>query len=270
MNIRKQLALAVTALCVFVVFALVGSAPPDTEMRSMIVQGRDVATVKSAVAAVGGEITHELGIIRAVGARLTAAQVNTLRDLDGIRRVYENRGIGIAEAGDAISITVADDFESASWTNNGGPDDWAQPWQETDPQSGGAGPGAGQVQITGGGLRLDDTPDTGGFPSAARRVDLSGANVAFLSFDFHTTAGLDTSDAIAVEVSRGDPACATCAPNAMNVILRKSGNVKVDHMGDTLHVNATRGNIRGHQDLIFPVLESIQCALTLALGAARV
>ena len=213
MKATKRLTLAVTASCILAILVLVVSAPPDTEVRSMIVQGRDLATVKSAVAAVGGEISHELSIIDAVGARLTTAQLNTLRDLDGIRRVYENRGIGITEVDDTISITVADDFESASWANDDGPDDWAQPWQELDPQSGGAGTSVGQVRITGGGLRLDDTPDTGGFPSAARRVDLSGANVAFLSFDFHTTDGLDTNDAIAVEVSRGDPGCASCLPS---------------------------------------------------------
>ena len=53
--------------------ALLGTAASahfsgPTEKRAFIIQGADVAAVKAAVQAVGGEITHELGIIHAVGA----------------------------------------------------------------------------------------------------------------------------------------------------------------------------------------------------------
>lgn len=43
----------------------------STTKATYIIQGPSLIGVKSAVAAVGGEITHELGVIRAVGARLT-------------------------------------------------------------------------------------------------------------------------------------------------------------------------------------------------------
>ncbi|MGD2176735.1 MAG: hypothetical protein PVG71_02825, partial [Anaerolineae bacterium] len=45
--------------------------PADGPMVEMIVQGSDVATVAALVEGIGGEVTHELGIIDAVGARLT-------------------------------------------------------------------------------------------------------------------------------------------------------------------------------------------------------
>ena len=46
--------------------------PVDSDPVSVIIQGADAASVAAAVRAVGGEITHELGIIRAVAARLNA------------------------------------------------------------------------------------------------------------------------------------------------------------------------------------------------------
>ena len=61
----------------------------------LIVQADDLATAAEAVRAVGGEVTHELAIINAVGARLTLAQLALLIDLDGLR-VYENRGAEVA------------------------------------------------------------------------------------------------------------------------------------------------------------------------------
>ncbi len=58
-----------------------------------IVQGHDLAAVAAAVRTAGGEITHELGIIRAVTARLTEAQRQALRSSSGIERIYENRTV---------------------------------------------------------------------------------------------------------------------------------------------------------------------------------
>ena len=42
--------------------------PDRSAMHAVIVQGQDLNTIKAAVQAVGGEVTHELGIINAVGA----------------------------------------------------------------------------------------------------------------------------------------------------------------------------------------------------------
>ena len=51
---------------------------------TVIVQGADFEAAADAVASAGGTVTHELGIIRAVGARVTAAE----------RRALERNGAG--------------------------------------------------------------------------------------------------------------------------------------------------------------------------------
>ncbi len=105
------------------------------------------------------------------------------------------------DCGDCQSVTVRDNFDVSSFGNNDGSDDWSGDWIENDPQPGGAGPLSGQVKIKNGFLRLDDAPDTGGHPSLAREVDLSGAGSATLNFDFDTSSGVDKSDAVTVEIS---------------------------------------------------------------------
>ncbi len=70
-------------------------APVEEEIGSFIVQGTDLATVLEAVREVGGEVTHELAVIRAVGARLTNRQRAALEERDGITRIYEDRAVSI-------------------------------------------------------------------------------------------------------------------------------------------------------------------------------
>lgn len=65
----------------------------------VIVQGSDIATAAASVHSVGGTVTHELGIINAVGAQLTAAQLAALQGLNGISRIYENRRVEVTCGG---------------------------------------------------------------------------------------------------------------------------------------------------------------------------
>lgn len=92
-----------------------------------------------------------------------------------------------------------DEFGSASYGNNDGDTSFAGPWVEVDGEGGGA--TGGNVLVSGGRLQLDDNPDTGGFPSATRAADLSGKDVAILSFDFWISDGIDSDDSAAVQVS---------------------------------------------------------------------
>ena len=71
-------------------------AAPTT---AWIVQGTDLASVKRAVLEVGGRITHELAIIRAVGAELTATQLAALEKHAGVTRIYQDRKVGIDASG---------------------------------------------------------------------------------------------------------------------------------------------------------------------------
>lgn len=103
---------------------------------------------------------------------------------------------------DASAATVRDDFSSRNWGNNDGSDNWSGDWIEVDGASTPPSPTGGNVWITNGGeLRLEDRPDTGGEPSAAREVNLAGATSATLSLDWRTTPGVDPSDSVVIEVS---------------------------------------------------------------------
>ena len=57
------------------------------------------------------------------------------------------------------AATVRDNFDTQSYGNNDGTNNWSGNWIEVDPFGGG--PAGGQVRITGGGeLRLEDRPNT--------------------------------------------------------------------------------------------------------------
>jgi hypothetical protein len=76
---------------------LIGSIPlmPVTglaQSESVIVQGPDLARAKAAVLDVGGEVTHELAIIGAVGARLTPEQRDEI-EADEALRVRSDRKV---------------------------------------------------------------------------------------------------------------------------------------------------------------------------------
>ncbi len=71
--------------------AIVYAQPADESPAAMLVQGSDLDAVIAAVCAVGGEITHELGIIDAVGARLTPDQVRKLAMNDETLRIRADR-----------------------------------------------------------------------------------------------------------------------------------------------------------------------------------
>ena len=73
------------------------AAAPVTEREAaVIVQGADLASVAAAVRAVGGEITHELGIIDAVGARLTPSQIAQLES-DETLTVQADGTVGVSD-----------------------------------------------------------------------------------------------------------------------------------------------------------------------------
>ena len=72
------------------------TAPAARSMAGYIVQAGTVEAAKEAVADVGGLVTHELDIIRAVGATLSAVQVERLRSRNDVRRGFEDATIGRA------------------------------------------------------------------------------------------------------------------------------------------------------------------------------
>ncbi len=101
--------------------------PARGTTRSAIVQGPSLDAARRAVEQAGGEITHELGLIRAVGARIDEAGRRQLEATGGLR-VWDERQARLASAG----FTVLDRFDAASFANDDGPDSWAGPWLEVD------------------------------------------------------------------------------------------------------------------------------------------
>ncbi len=105
-----------------------------------------------------------------------------------------NGGVG------SNTSTVRDEFNTIAYTNDDGSVNWAGDWIENDPQGGGASVGNAQVVVAE--LRLDQQGFAGSQVSAAREADLSGGVTdATFRFDFRTDSGVDSTDAIAIEVS---------------------------------------------------------------------
>ena len=130
----------------------------------------------------------------------------------------------LCPASNATTVaTVRDNFSSASYGNNNGSITWAGNWTETDPEGGGT--SGGQVLVTNGELRLDDTPDSGTTPGIVRTVNLAtGAPIATLSFDFRTTSGVDSNDAVTVEISDNGGASYTALETFTNIVGTASGS----------------------------------------------
>ena len=78
----------------------------DSEATSAIVQGPDLTRARAAVLAVGGTVTHELGIINAVGAVLTPDQRRTLRAAPDAPRILEDSRVEVAKK--KVKITIPD------------------------------------------------------------------------------------------------------------------------------------------------------------------
>ncbi len=79
---------------------LISAPHVNDPVQSWIVQGSEVTEIVDAVRNVGGTVTHELGIIHAVAAELSLAQVNALRRTDGVR-VHENHVAKVCSRGGA-------------------------------------------------------------------------------------------------------------------------------------------------------------------------
>ena len=104
---------------------------------------------------------------------------------------------------------------------------WIGDWIETDGAS--AGPGDGNVTISGGTLLLDDWPDSGGQPSASRAVNLIGASDATLSFDFLLGPSVDLGSDIAVlEVSTDNGVSWTILENFSTLSGGAGGSLNYD------------------------------------------
>ena len=93
---QKHRILAVTVGLVILSSVAILQIPNKTELKSLIVQGTDIASVKVAVSSVGGEITHELGIINAVSVKLNNTSLQTLRQHQDILHIYDDSPVELS------------------------------------------------------------------------------------------------------------------------------------------------------------------------------
>jgi outer membrane lipoprotein-sorting protein len=158
----------------------------------------------------GGSTWTAFGAVGSGNARLLAADADTrVRFVPSANYVGtvangitfhawdQTSGTAGGTANVTSTYTVRDEFTTASYNNNHGTANWASGWIETNDTGGAT---SGDVLIVGGALVLENS-DGGSFESIARAVDLSAATSATLTFDFGTTNGVDTSDAVVMEVS---------------------------------------------------------------------
>ncbi len=110
----------------------------------------------------------------------------------------------VLDGGSSTSKTWFDDFSPAySYSGNDGDTNFLGSWTENDPQGGGA--SSGRVLVgSNNKMWMNDYNYPGGSnfkPSVQRAVDLSDMQTATLSFDWVTHSGVDSNDAVALEVS---------------------------------------------------------------------
>ncbi len=82
------------------------AAAGDCDMQSLIVQGTDRASVRDAVESLGGQVTHELGVIQALGVRLPANQQEALGSQPAVGTVFVDQ---------QLAKSTTNDMQPASW-----------------------------------------------------------------------------------------------------------------------------------------------------------
>ena len=83
---------------------------------------------------------HQLGVIRAVGAKLTADQLSALARREEITRIWDDRAVELA----TVSDTVRDEFNAQAFGNDDGTMSWSNAWQEMGESDG---PISGRVEV---------------------------------------------------------------------------------------------------------------------------
>ncbi len=163
-------------------------------------------TVKVSTPPAGTTQTYDLdGVATAHQATVTLAAGQNRTDVDfGYRNPVCTGGY------------FKDTFTTNSFSNNEGTLSWSGAWVEND--TAGTGVSSGNVTVgtpVAGYMILNDSPDTGTQPSAARQVNLTGFTSATLTVDFHIR-GVETDDAAVIEISKDGGATYTVLETLTN------------------------------------------------------
>lgn len=164
------------------------------------------------------------------------------------------------------SNIVRDDFSSGTFSESTGNTPWTDSWLEDDVA--GTGPTSGNVVIASGSLALMDRPDTGTTPGVAREVDLSSAIAAVLTFNYHTSSGVDADDAVTVDISKDGGATYTPLQTYTGIVGTSSGNGHFNitsYLAGNTRVRFWVSNNYGGADEFF-FLDDIQIAYAPRFG----
>ena len=98
---HPRISKAATLVCLGLITLLAACAHApnsggDAEAVSVIVQAPDMLHAKRAVALAGGTVTHELGIIRSVGATVTPSQLELLRKVRDVQ-IREDHSVTLSD-----------------------------------------------------------------------------------------------------------------------------------------------------------------------------
>jgi uncharacterized repeat protein (TIGR01451 family) len=168
-------------------------------------------------------------------ARYVVSVVNTgnythtglvINDIMGNGLIYEPNSAFITTIFNTpvrTGYTVRDDFSSSSYSLNTGTTGWESNWIE---QNESTSPSSGDIVITGGRLRVDDSNSND--PRVYREVDLYGAVYAALSFRYEASNNLESSDSAIVEISDNGGSSYTTLTNFTGISGEQSGIAEFD------------------------------------------
>ncbi|TQV72831.1 LamG domain-containing protein [Aliikangiella marina] len=120
---------------------------------------------------------------------------NTLSQAEVITVMNETRP---CVSSGVCTETFEDNFPAIAYDNSTGSQPWVTDWIEQDDDGS---PSSGNVIVSGGELRMDDSPNSGGEPSIERELDLSSYFTAFITLDMSTSNTLENGDRFDIAVS---------------------------------------------------------------------
>ena len=167
----------------------IASDAPDQSVRVIIQKTKSATEVEALINKLGGECLKDLPFINAVVAEIAAQNAIQLSKSPAVRWVSLDAPMVRSSS---ESYTIRDEFNSKSYDNNDGTATWRSDWVEIGDNGS---PSSGAIKIHKGYLRLILANR-----AIQRQVDLSGAQYAFLSFEYQKNS-LGNGETISIQVS---------------------------------------------------------------------
>jgi hypothetical protein len=144
----------------------------------------------------------QVGQDLAIAERFFDGEIDEVRIYENFRSITEvnqimNETRPCTTTG-VCNVTFEDSFNNVAYSNSTGSEAWATDWQETGDDGSAS---SGNIFVTGGELRMDDTPNSGGVPTLERELDLTGYLDAFVTIDLDTSGTLENGDRFDISAS---------------------------------------------------------------------